>query len=715
MKILVDFNDVSQRLADFESADFKQRYQDSPVLRGLTYALIALGWEGTPLILSDAFVPEVKDRLSFHSTLTRLGYQVVEKSGVSLRDIEVMPSPCFVEINQLKAIYLGVSEGRLILFDYANEHLLEYEVSDEPYELVFVSEYSRLFREPPPESQDKSNWVKQVFYRYHGELKALVILSFVISLLGAMQPFFIMSVYNFALSSGSESTLYWLTAFSVLLVFAEFLFKRMRIHIISTSGKDLAVHISNHVVAKLLWLPYTMTSNAGVSAQLARLKDIDTFRRLVTAESTLSYFDMPFVMVFILAIAIMSGKAALVVMAGLVLMLIFCVYSRYIYTQAISKSSRANAMVSYQWNEILRGIEVIQGLPLIRVIQSRFRASHQQSVEDAERVSTTNGRVQHIGGALIQAIGTASIVTAVLGVLDGSSNAGAMLATVILVWKALGPIMGIYNSISKFQSIKNSALQINKLMSLSDDKTLLEKSPPIRQFDGGISAIGLSHRYLGAFVGLTNLGFSIAPMSKVVISGPSGSGKTTLMSLLAGIEARYQGSLYVDGYNLKQFNNYRYRSAINYIPSHLHIFDGSLESNFILHNGVIDQERMQAMIDFFDLSSWLPEGIETQLTQDKVNQLPSGVQQKLRLALGLADHSANLIFIDEPFLGSEQEHHKYLNSLFIHLLAHKTVVFSSNAPSLISCSTFSLVLAEDSTLKYFGSTDKYLNSLSLNK
>ncbi|NMV42473.1 ABC transporter permease, partial [Vibrio parahaemolyticus] len=108
---------------------------------------------------------------------------------------------------------------------------------------------------------------------------------------------------------------------------------------------------------------------------LARLKDIDTFRRLVTAESTLSYFDMPFVIVFIVAIAIMSGTAALVVMAGLILMLVFCVYSRYIYSQATSKSSRANAMVSYQWNEILRGIKTIQGLPLLRVIQSRFSAS----------------------------------------------------------------------------------------------------------------------------------------------------------------------------------------------------------------------------------------------------------------------------------------------------------------------------------------------------
>ncbi|WP_198439456.1 hypothetical protein, partial [Moritella sp. F3] len=84
------------------------------------------------------------------------------------------------------------------------------------------------------------------------------------------------------------------------------------------------------------------------------------------------------------------------------------------------------------------------GLPLLRVVQSRFSASHMQSTSDAENVAVTNSKIQAAGGSLIQVIGTASIVTAVTGVMEGTSDAGAMLATVILVLKALGPIMGIY-------------------------------------------------------------------------------------------------------------------------------------------------------------------------------------------------------------------------------------------------------------------------------
>ncbi len=65
--------------------------------------------------------------------------------------------------------------------------------------------------------------------------------------------------------------------------------------------------------------------------------------------------------------------------------------------------------------------------------------------------------------------------------MSGDANPGSMLACIILVWKALTPIMGIYNSLAKVDTIKASSAQINALMSLDDDKTRMEKSPPIHE------------------------------------------------------------------------------------------------------------------------------------------------------------------------------------------------------------------------------------------
>jgi ABC-type bacteriocin/lantibiotic exporter with double-glycine peptidase domain len=713
MSILVDFNNISQRINDFESPQFQQRYHNSPLLRGLAYTLIAMEWEGTPDLLSDAFIPGESDSDGFEATLSRLGYQcrTTKHENSRNRDLLNQHLPCFIQLDKLDAILLSVEDGQGVLFDYKNNNSVTVPIEGKSFSLTVISEYSKLFREAPPESQDKSNWIKYAFYRYNDEFKSLIFLSLIINIFGALQPFFIMSVYNYALASSSETTLYWLTLFAVFLAISEYAVKKVRMNILSTSGQDLAVHISRNVISKLLWLPYSMTSTAGVSSQLARLKDIDQFRKLVTAEATLSYFDMPFIVIFILAVTILSGYAALTVLAGILLMIVFCIYSRYIYSQATANSSRANAMVSYQWNELLRGINTIQGLPLLRVIQSRFNSSHEQSSKDSAHVAMTNSKIQAMGAGLIQAIGTASIVTAVITVMDGNSDPGAMLATVILVWKALGPIMGIYNSITKFQTIKSSAVQINALMSLKDDKTSLEKSPPIRQFNGEVVASGITHRYQGAQVGLTNLGFKLNPGSKTAISGAAGSGKTTLLMLIAGLEERYQGAVYIDGYNIKQFNNFRYRKAINFIPFNLHLFEGTIRSNYILHNGVISTEQMNYTFRLLGLTSWFEQGLDSTLNTDILKNLPNGVRERLRIAIGLGDMSQNLIIIDEPFVGVESEHALYLNQLFSGALKDKTVIYTTINPSLLTNATHCLLLEPDGNQKYFGLPDKVMSTM----
>ncbi|MCL1124262.1 ATP-binding cassette domain-containing protein [Shewanella surugensis] len=712
MSILIDFGNIGQRLNDFESPKMHARYSQSPLIKGIAYSLITLQWEGTPDILSDAFIPTHNDIDSFKETLIRLGYQCNIINLKHMKELNNIPFPAFIAFQNVSGILVNIENETAYLFDYINNTLIEHSLDAIPCTACVISEYSKIFREPSPESQDKSNWIKYAFHRYNNEFKSLILLSFIVNILGALQPFFIMSVYSFALTSDSVSTLYWLGSFAISLAIAEFFFKRMRMNILTTSGKDLALHISKNVIGKLLWLPYPMTSSAGVSSQLARLRDIDQFRKLVTAESTLSYFDMPFVIVFILAITLLSGAAALTVLIGIVIMLFFCIYARYLYVHATSKSSRANTMVSYQWNELLRGVGSMQGLPLLRITQSRFSAAHSQSLEDGENVSVTNSKVQGMGQALIQTIGTASIVTAVLGVMDGTSDVGAMLAIVILVWKALSPIMGIYNSIVKFKSIQSSAKQINALMSLNDDQTSLEKSPPIRTFNGEITVSGLTHRHLHAATGLTNLGFTFTMGDKISIVGPSGSGKTTLLSILSGLEDKYQGVVYMDGYNIKQFNNYRYRKAINYIPFELRLFEGSLASNFILHNGMITREQMQDIINSLDLNTYLPQGLDTILDNEFIQQLSSSKQQSIRLALGVGACDAQIIIIDEPFCGVEEEHITYMNKLLSDKLAHSTVIYTTNSRHFIAASSNCLLLDTDGSQKYFGFPDKVIQSMN---
>lgn len=711
MDTLIAFDEIKDRIKHFKDGNLATRYADTPLLIGLSYALVSLQWEGNADILSDAFISADDHAISFNKTLTRLGYQCIEKNIIHVDDLLDADCPALITLNKQHYILLNVDHNTLYLYDYENDLEIETEVPDKiNAKLYSISQYSRLFREPPPESQDKRNWIKHVFYQYNKEFKTLAILSLFITIFGTLQPFFIMSVYSLSLTASSITTLYWLASAAIVITLMEHLLKKLRMKVLSTSGKELASHISYNIISKLLWLPYSLTSSASTSSQLARLKDIDQFRQLVTAESSLSYFDLPFIFIFIIAIFIMSGSAAITVVIGIAIMLLFCTYFRYIYIKATAKSSRANAMISYQWNELLTNISSIQKLPLLSVMKSRFNSALTQRLQDSHQVSVTNSKIQQLGTSLIQVIGTATIVITVSSVMAGEADPGSMLAIIILVWKVLTPIMGIYNSLAKFDSIKASTAQINALMSLDDDSNKMEKSPPIAQFSGELIASGLSHRHKGLNKGLTNLSFAVKSGDKISVCAPSGAGKTTLMNILAGIENRFQGQVLFDQYNISQFNNFRFRHSICYIPFELSLYHSSVHANYTIYNGYIPEDFIDNMLNFLDLLPYLPQGKDTLLSSEFLAQLPNGIHRKLMIAIGLGYCKKKIIIMDEPFAGSELENSKYLTLLFKKYLENSTVILTTTSKSLIAISNQCLLLEKDGSQKFYGSPDKVLQA-----
>ncbi len=708
MSTLIAFDELDARFKNFENSALRPLYDTDPIVRGIVHTLILIEWEGTPKILSDALLIEPDERKTFEDTMRRLGYACTNKTIHRPSEIDKSELPCFIHIDDLDGVLLDVDGDTAVIYDYHNDVTITRDMPRTTADLCTISYYSKLFREPPPQSQDRSNWVKYCFYKYGDEIKSMIWLSFTINVLAALPPFYIMSVYNFSLSAESIPTLLWLSIGVIIVGILEVFYKRMRGNILATSGKELSVFISYQVLSKLLWLPYAMTSNAGVSSQLARLKDIDQIRSIATSSSTMSYFDLPFIVVFLVAIVAIAGTVALFVLLGVFAMLCFCLYARFQYQKVTTQSSRANAMVNYQWNDLLANLPSIQGLPILQVIQSRFRSAMNQSLDDGEVVSRTNTSIQKIGQAFIQIIGASSIVVAVFMTLEGHSDAGAMIAIIILVWKVLTPIMGIYNAIIKFQTFSNSTKQINSLMTMNDNRQLIEKSAPINTISGDVMLKDVTQRYQGALSGLTQLNFKITAQQKVAIAGPSGCGKTTLLNIIGGIWEQYQGAVFADGYNIRQFNNFCYRNAIRYVPIDLHFFEGSLRDNFYFYNGTMTNAQMLDLAQHYKLTPWLGEGLETVIDHEFLINIPNGVRELLRLCVGLGNCEQDFILIDEPLLGCASDFQQVFTSCFSGRFKHKTLIYTTNEKNLIAAADNCLLLDQNGGQKYYGFPDKVL-------
>ncbi len=708
MTKFVEFDAIDDRRELFYSC-FTQGSLENLYL-ALSEVLIRVSWEGTPELLRDNYVKKATSVDTFEETLERLGYKV-ERSNLRLNRQDLQNAvPCLLSVDQLKVVAVSCHDEHVVLYDYANGIFINEPYTDQEILVSTITHYSRTYRDSDAERKS-DKWVNHLFFEHFDEVKSLFVLSLVINILGAVGPFFIMGVYNFAVPSESYGTLIWLTIGSIFVAFLEYIFKLLRMRILSTSGKELAIYISYHVTNKLLWLPYKLTSGAGANAQLTRLRDIDQFRKLVTSESTISYFDMPFFFVFLIAIVLISGKAALTVVAGVLLIFAFGAYTRIASGHAQSKSSKANSMATYQWSEMIYGITSIQGLPATTVMSDRFKAAMEQSINDGTVLANENSKNQGFGQALTQTIGAASIVITVLAVINGDVDAGAMMAVIILVWKAITPLMGIFNSLSKFKQISASSAQINALMSMPDDRLNMEKSLPLEMADGTYTIDNLSFRHPGAPKGLTQLAFNTKPGEKVAIAGPSGCGKTSLLNILFGLIDAYQGEVKLSNLNIRQFNSFRLRQAVGYVPMDFTFFNGTLRSNFELYNGAFEEEVMHDWIKRFDIGKWLPSGLDTKINTAFIEELPTSVKESLRISIAFGPLNKGVYLIDEPCLGAGIDAKRIFTSILTDLMSHKMVVYSTNDKQLITACDNCLLLDNDGGQKYYGFPDKVLSTL----
>ncbi|MDC8011825.1 thiol reductant ABC exporter subunit CydC [Tahibacter soli] len=137
---------------------------------------------------------------------------------------------------------------------------------------------------------------------------------------------------------------------------------------------------------------------------------------------------------------------------------------------------------------------------------------------------------------------------------------------------------------------------------------------PLPEPRGEIRLKGVTFSYPGRGVVIDNLTVTIAPGSRVTITGRSGIGKSTLASLLVRERDPDEGTIELDGMDLRDYPEAELRKRIAYLPQRPHLFAATLRENLKLGDPEADDERLRAVLAAVALDEWferLPEGFET--------------------------------------------------------------------------------------------------------
>lgn len=190
-----------------------------------------------------------------------------------------------------------------------------------------------------------------------------------------------------------------------------------------------------------------------------------------------------------------------------------------------------------------------------------------------------------------------------------------------------------------------------------------------------------------------NLNFTVAKNEKLAVAGESGSGKTTIVNLLLRFYEPTNGSIYINGTDIKDLTLKSLRSLITVVSQETYLFNGTIKENLLHANEDADEEKLIDACKAANIHSFiqsLPDGYNTKVGERGLN-FSGGQRQRIAIARAVLKNSP-IVVLDEATSSLDTENENEIKQSLNHLLRNRTSITIAHRLNTIENSDRILVL-----------------------
>lgn len=194
---------------------------------------------------------------------------------------------------------------------------------------------------------------------------------------------------------------------------------------------------------------------------------------------------------------------------------------------------------------------------------------------------------------------------------------------------------------------------------------------------------------------LDHVDFTCKPGKTTAIIGSTGSGKSTIVKLVLRFYDVSQGSVTIDGVDVRDVSQHALRRQLGYVPQKAFLFSGTISSNIAYGAEGADDERIRRAADIAQASEFIgekPEGFESPIAQGGTN-VSGGQRQRLAIARALAT-DARVFLFDDSFSALDYKTDAALRHELGARLGGKTVIIVAQRISTVLSADQIVVLDE---------------------
>jgi PrtD family type I secretion system ABC transporter len=545
----------------------------------------------------------------------------------------------------------------------------------------------------------EKNSLQVAYGKFRVAFIATMVFSFFLNLLMFVGPLYMLQIYDRVLSSRNETTLVMLTVIAMVLLISFGILDYIRSKLLIRAGAQfdevLAKPVFHRVVKQQIAAP-------GSSGHVA-LSDVDKVREFLTGNGIISFFDAPWVPLFLALCFAFHPWLGIVATSGAVIIFILALMNEFGTRKLLQEAGQSGQGAQHFASTTMQNAEVIRAMGMEAPLAKRWQSQHDRMLAD---LAVASGRASMVVSS--SKFVRMSLQVFILGVgaylaLMQQITPGIMIAASIVMGRALAPVEQSVGQWKQFVAARQSHRRLKTLFeSIEDDKDRTELPAPTGKI--------VVDRLLAFRPGtrdalLKNVSFDIAPGEVLALIGPSGSGKSTLVRHLVGALHPASGTVRLDGTEIGHWDVAQLGKYIGYLPQDVQLFAGTVVENISrFQENADDSDTVAAarLAGAHEMIQNLPDGYETNLGVSG-GSLSGGQRQRVGLARAVFG-SPKLVVLDEPNAHLDSVGEKALLSCIEALKeSGATVVLVTHKANLLAVSDKTLMLV-DGAVEKFGPT-----------
>lgn len=475
----------------------------------------------------------------------------------------------------------------------------------------------------------------------------------------------------------------------VALVIITFLLKNLSGYLASYH----MMHLRNGVMASLRGVMYKKIISLPISFYSEKRKG-DVMARMLgdIGEVQNSFFMLleliikePLTIVFsIIMMFTFSWKLTLFVfifipISGLIISRI----GKSLKSQSLRAQNEGGYMISLV-EETLSGLKVVKSYNAEPTFINKFG----NSIDRLLKLSNKIGKKNNLASPMSEFLGIITIAILLwyggnLVLIEKTLEGTVFLSFMGLAYNILTPAKAISKA---SYAVKNGIAAAERVFEVLEQENTIDSKPNAlvkNTFNDKVSIENINFRYGNENV-LKNFSIEVPKGKTVALVGQSGSGKSTIANLLTRFYDVNEGSIKIDGTDIRDWNIHSLRGLMGLVTQDSILFNDSIKNNILLgKQDATDEEIVEALkiANAYEFVKDLPDGINTNIG-DAGGKLSGGQKQRISIARAVLKNPPIMI-LDEATSALDTESEKFVQIALENMMQNRTSIVIAHRLSTI--------------------------------